>query len=143
VQLLALFAVPLLLQARSTLPRAAIRTAWAVLVLSVALQVLSTTMDPAVEVDQRAHGNPHSVIPNRVMNLVDVLSAREDGPRFAGIPGEWRTLTYLPFQLRLRFPRLANWAIAGWWLLVACIPVLVWAILNAATHAGPAQSPSP
>jgi hypothetical protein len=134
VQLLALFAAPLLLQMYGRLPR----VAWAVLLLAIALQALSTTMVPSVEVDQRALGNPHSVLRNRIANLAAIARGRVDEPRFAGIPREWRTLTYLPFQLRFRFPRLANWAIAGWWILAAAVPALVWAILRGAAREAPA-----
>jgi hypothetical protein len=138
VHLLALFAVPLLLQMRDSLPRAPRRAAWTVVVFAAALQAVSTTMVPAVEVDQRDHGIPHSVIWNRVANLAEVAAGRVDTARFAGIPREWRTLTYLPFQLRLRFPRLADWAMAAWWVLVAMVPLLAWAACRAARREPPA-----
>lgn len=134
VQLLALFAVPLLVEARRRLPRAAVGVAWAGLAFSVGLQAVSTTMAPNVEIIQRDAGAPHSVVRNRVANLADVVTGKVDEQRFAGIPKEWRTLNYFPFQLRFRYPRLATWAIAGWWMLVACVPVLVWAVLNISRH---------
>lgn len=132
VQLGALFAVPLLLQEGGRLPRVGFRAAWALVALAVALQALSTTMVPNLEVLQRERGDPHSVIRNRVVNLADAIAGRTDGPRFAGVSREWRTLNYLPFQLRFRFPRLANWAIAAWWILVGSVAPLVRAICRSA-----------
>ncbi len=83
---------------------------------------------------QRDAGIPHSVVRNRVANLADVVTGEVDEQRFAGVPKEWRTLNYLPVQLRFRFPRLANWMIAGWWMLVACVPLLVVAVLGISRH---------
>jgi hypothetical protein len=130
VQLLALFAVPLLLEARRRLPRAAVGGAWAGLVLSIGLQILSTTLAPNVEIVQREAGDPHGVVLNRVVNLTNVVTGEIDERRFADIPKAWRALHYTPFQLRFRFPGLAKWAIAGWWMLVACVPLLVLGILR-------------
>jgi hypothetical protein len=126
VHLLALFAIPIAMSTRPRLPRAV----WAVLAIAVALQALSTTMVANVEVTQRERGEPGSVVPNRVANLAAVIAGRVDTPRFAGVPAEWRSLAYFPFQLRFHFPRLAVWAIAGWWLLVACIPLLVFRAMS-------------
>jgi hypothetical protein len=132
VELLALFAVPLLVRDGRALPRPARRAAWAVVGLAAALQALSTAMVPNLEVIQRERGDPHGVLLNRVENLADAIAGRTDKPRFAGVPREWRTLNYLPFQLRFRFPRLANWAMAAWWILVASVPPLVRAVCQAA-----------
>jgi hypothetical protein len=132
VQLLALLAVPLLIEARRALPRGAVRAAWALVAFAVVLQALSTAMAPNVEVIQRERGDPHGVLCNRVANLVAAARGRADEPRFAGIPREWRAPYYFPFQLRFRFPRLANWAAAAWWILVASVPLLVRAICRAA-----------
>jgi hypothetical protein len=131
VQLLALFAVPMLIQARRALPRGAVRAAWALVAFAAVLQALSTAMAPNVEIIQRERGDPHGVLCNRVANLVAAARGRVDEPRFAGIPREWRVPYYFPFQLRFRFPRLANWAIAAWWILVASVPLLVRAICRA------------
>jgi len=135
VQLLALFAVPLLMGAQRALPRVCAGAAWAWVALAVALQALSTAMAPNVEVIQRERGDTHGVLLNRVVNLAAVARGQVDAPRFAGIPREWRAPYYLPFQLRFRFPRLANWAIAAWWMLVASVPLLVRAICRAADGA--------
>jgi len=131
VELLALFAVPILLTAGRTLPRAARSIAWGVVVLAVALQALSTTLSSNVEVAQRDFlHSTHSVLVNRVENFGAVVSGRTSEPRFAGMPPEYRTLVYLPFQLRFRFPDLAKWAVATWWLLLAAAGALVWTILR-------------
>jgi hypothetical protein len=61
------------------------------------------------------------------VNLAQIATNREDY-RFTGIPIEWRTPTYLPFQLRLRFPRVAVWAIAGWMALLLSLPLLISAL---------------
>jgi hypothetical protein len=134
VQLLGLFAVPLLIGAHRALPRVWVRAAWAWVGFAVALQALSTTMAPNVEIIQRERGDAHGVLLNRVANLAAVARGRVDQPRFAGIPAEWRVPYYFPFQLPFRFPRLAKWAIAVWWILVASVPLLVRAICRAAGH---------
>jgi hypothetical protein len=95
-------------------------------------------MAPSLEVIHRDEGSHHSVLGNRAVNLSEVALGRENGPRFRGVPNEWRTLYYLPFQLRLRFPGLAVWAIAAWMaLLLAALPVLAFtAMRNAARWSG-------
>jgi len=132
VQLLALFAVPLLMREGCALPPVWRRAAWAVVAVAVGLQVVSTTMVSAVEVTQRERGDSHGVLWNRAENLAEAVTGRVEESRFAGIPREWRALTYLPFQLRFRFPRLANWAMAAWWILVVSVPLLVRAVCRAA-----------
>jgi hypothetical protein len=130
VFLIALFAVPLLLSSTHALPLAVRRICWAVVVFAIAEQTLSTTMVQAVEVEQRLRGVPHSILWNRVANVVDVVGGKTNTARFTGVPAPWRTFAYLPFQLRFQFPRLAVWAIAGWWILVAMIPVLAVFVLR-------------
>ena len=122
VQLLCLFAVPLLLQCRQ-------RVLWALVFISVILQIASTVISPNVEIIQRNAGYSQGVLWNRAVNLVQIANHSEDPQRFTGIPIEWRTLTYFPFQLRLRFPRLATWAIASWVALLLFLPVLISALL--------------
>lgn len=122
VELLCLFAVPLLLEHRSM-------ALWLLVFGSVIVQVASTALSPNVEVIQRSRGYSHGVLWNRAVNLVQIASNKEDPRRFAQIPIEWRTLSYFPFQLRLRFPRLAVWAIAGWTALLLSLPLLVSAFL--------------
>ena len=121
VELLCLFAVPLLLEHRWP-------ALWLLVYVSVLLQAASTAISPNVEVIQRSRGYAQGVLWNRAVNLGEIAVHREDPRRFAGIPIEWRTLTYLPFQLRLRFPRLAVWAIAGWVALLLSLPLLMYAL---------------
>ena len=121
VQLLCLFAAPLLFEQRWS--------ALCILVLaSVPLQCASTVISPNVEVIQRNIGSRQGVLWNRAVNIAQIAANSEDPKRFTGIPIEWRTLTYFPFQLRLRFPRLAAWGIAGWVALLLSLPVLIAAL---------------
>jgi len=131
VHLLCLLAVPLLMQSAS-LPALFRRIGWAVVAASVVLQAASTAIAPQMEFQQKSMGFGRAVIRNRAVNLIQMAMAREDSRRLAGIPIEWRSLNYLPFQLRFRFPRLARWAIAGWFLLLCCLPLAVWSTLAAA-----------
>jgi hypothetical protein len=126
VELLCLFAVPLLLQHRS-------RALWAVVWASVVLQIAGTVISPTAEVVQRERGFTQGVLWNRAVNLAQIATGREDPQRFAGIPIEWRTVSYFPFQLRMRFPGLAPWAIAGWLVLLISLPVLVYVLWSAAS----------
>jgi hypothetical protein len=125
VELLALFAVPLLMSCGGSMAPLFRRAAWCLVAASVMLQVASTTMAANVEVNQRSIGFDHGVIWNRGVNLVQLATGRQEPRRLAGIPPEWRTWAYLPFQLRLRFPKLARWAIPAWLGLLACLPALV------------------
>ena len=132
VELLALFAVPLLLTHGGSMPALCRRAAWCLVAVSVMLQMASTTMAPNVEVIQRNTGFPHGVIWNRGVNLVQLATGRQEPRRLAGLPPEWQTWDYLPFQLRLRFPALARPAILAWLGLLACLPVLVVLFLRTA-----------
>jgi len=38
---------------------------------------------------------------------------------FVDTPPEWRTWNFLPSQMAFRYPELAGWAVAAWWLLGA------------------------
>jgi hypothetical protein len=127
VQLLSMFAVPLLF--RPQVP------ALRLLVLaSVILQLASTVISPNVETVQRSMGYSQGVLWNRAVNLVQIAAHHEDPHRFSGIPVEWRTLSYLPFQLRLRFPGIAAWAIAVWLALLLSLPLLISALWRQARH---------
>jgi hypothetical protein len=124
VHLLCLFAVPLLLRLGKELPAVAARVAWSIVICSVLLQAASTTVAPNLEVSQRDGGYGHSVIVNRAINLVELVSNRQ--VRGANvIPVEWRSLYYFPFQLRFRFPQLAKPAIMLWVLMLVSLPVMV------------------
>ena len=135
VELLALFAVPLLMAAGGSMSPLFRRSAWCLVAASVTLQMASTAMVPNVEVIQRSTGFDHGVIWNRGINLVQLAAGRQEPRRLAGIPPEWRTWAYLPFQLRLRFAGLARWAILAWLALLAWLPVLVVRCLRGARTA--------
>ena len=128
--LLALFAVPLLLTSTESLPALLRRMAWGLVFFAMILQGASTTLAPNVEVIQREMGYDKGVIVNRAINLAQMAAHREDPSRFAGIPKEWRSVYYLPFQLRFEFPRLARWAIAAWVAIVVLLFVVVIATLR-------------
>ncbi len=132
VELLCLFAIPILLAHSRQLSAFARRTLWGIVIASVILQASSTVIAPNLEVSQREKGSRHSVVWNRAVNLVEIASHREDPARFAGVPVQWRTLSYLPFQLRFEFPNLARWAIALWLTLLAGLPLLALAVLRTA-----------
>jgi hypothetical protein len=132
VQLLCLFAVPLLLTQSRTLPASGRIALWTIVAASLLLQAASTALAPNLEVVQRRMGYDNGVVWNRAVNLVQVARDQEGAGRFAGIPMEWRTLYYFPFQLRFRFPTLAAWAIGGWLALLALLPFLVSAMLQTA-----------
>lgn len=140
VQLLCLFSVPLLLARSETLspgrkpelPAGARYALWSIAVGAVLLQVTSTVIAPNLEVEQRKLGFDRGVIVNRAINLEELARSREQPARFAGVPEEWRSLYYFPFQLRFRFPSLARWAIAGWFVLLATLPLVIWGTMRAA-----------
>jgi hypothetical protein len=121
VQLLCLFAVPLLFQYRWPTLRALV-------FVSVILQAASTVISPNVEVIQRDMGFRQGVLWNRTVNIAQIATNSEAPQRFTGIPIEWRTLAYLPFQLRLRFPHAAVWGMAAWAVLLLSLPVLISAL---------------
>lgn len=130
VQLLCLFAVPLLLVRQ--LPDWPRRAVWAIVIAAVILQASSTVIAANLEVMQRTLGYTQGAIWNRAVNLAEMARDREQPARFAGIPIEWRTLYYFPFQLRFRFPALAGWAIAAWLAMLATLPLVILAILREA-----------
>lgn len=136
IQLLCLFAVPLLLTMSGKMPRAARCFLWAAVAASFILQAASTVIAPNLEVEQRKLGFDRGVIINRAINLEEISRGREQPARFASVPREWRTLYYFPFQLRFRFPQLARWAIAGWLLLLATLPAVIAGTIRAARGSG-------
>jgi hypothetical protein len=121
VELLCLFAVPLLCRHRWP-------ALWILVFASVILQAASTVISPNVEVIQRQNGSQQGVLWNRAVNIAEIATNSENPERFAGIPIEWRTLSDLPFQLRLRFPGLAVWGIAAWWALLLSLLILISAL---------------
>ena len=143
VQLLSLFAVPLLAMFAKAIHHVPRRAAWAAVCASVVLQAASTMLAPSLEVIQRGEGYNDGVLVNRAVNLSEVALGRQNSPRFRGVPMEWRTLYYLPFQLRYQFPGPAAWAIAVWMALLAALPVLAFtALRNAARWSGAAPGSS-
>lgn len=118
VQLLCLFAVPLLLEHRG-------RALWILVFASLIIQIGSTVLSPNVEIIQRNLGSHAGVLWNRAVNIAQMVTNRENPQRFAEIPDEWHRPAYLPFQLGLRFPQLARWAILGWTLLLVSLPILI------------------
>ncbi len=126
VQLLSMFAVPLLLTYGSAL---ALRT---VLCVAIILQAASTMLASNLEVIQRGIGYDKGVIVNRAINLAQIALDQKDPGRFAEVPIEWQHLYYFPFQLQFRFPKVAGWAIAGWLALLACLPWVIWNALRKA-----------
>jgi hypothetical protein len=124
VQLLCLFAVPLLLACGRDLPRVARMTAWGLMLVSVALQAASTGVAPNLEVEQRGIGYSHGVIMDRAINLKD-MALGQPVRGASEIPVEWRSPYYLPFQLRFRFPQFAETAIAAWFTMLAVLLGLV------------------
>ncbi len=140
VHLLCLFAVPLLLGSPRPLPDWSRRALWTVVAIAMVFQASSTVVAPNLETMQKDLGYGGGAIWNRAVNLVEIGLAKEQPGRFAGIPLEWRTLYYFPFQLRFRFPSLAPWAIGAWLVLLVLLPFLVIAILRAARTA---EEPNP
>ena len=133
VQLLCLFAAPLLFTRRR-------RALWAVVAASLVLQIASTVISPNVEVIQRTTVPGHSVLWNRAVNLVQLIANRQDPWRLVGVPVEWRTVAYLPFQLTLRFPRIAIWATAVWIVLLLLAAVLVCLLVREALRQDAART---
>jgi len=111
VLILCLLAVPLL----SPLHGAAKAAAVAIIAWSVVVQLASLPIFLGVE-----HSQPYWTIPQRFLNIWLVATAQADrSPYFAQLPIEWRRFSLLPFQLFLRFPILARWAVAVWAALLA------------------------
>lgn len=129
VELLALFAVPLLMVHGKGMPPLVRWLAWGVVAASVVLQVASTALYANVEIAQRVAGLDYGVISNRGLNIAQLAAGRLDPRRWADMPPEWVNWAYLPFQLRLRFPQLARWAVLAWSGLAICLPVFVARIL--------------
>jgi len=133
VQMLCLFALPLFMVSLPRLSAWGRWTLWTLVAASVLLQAASTTIAPNLEVEQRKLGYDDGVLWNRAINIADLLLDRGDPGRYAGIPPEWRSLYYFPYQLRARFPSLAQWAIAGWLVLLVIVPLLAVAIVREAS----------
>jgi Dolichyl-phosphate-mannose-protein mannosyltransferase len=136
IQLLCLFTVPLLLTRSGTLPLPARYALWSVVAAAFVLQAASTVIAPNLEVEQRNLGFDRGVLVNRAINLEEIARDREQTARFAGVPEEWRTLYYFPFQLRFRFPMLAWWTIAAWLALLVTLPLVILGTLRAARGGG-------
>jgi len=117
VHLLCLFAIPLLLMYGPKL-------LWGIVCASIVLQIASTAISPQLEYQQKFKGLGNAVIWNRAVNLAQLATGHQDPARIAGIPREWTSLYYFPFQLRFHFPALARWAIAAW-LVCPVFPILL------------------
>jgi hypothetical protein len=116
VLLLALLAVPLTLRLFGRVPV----WAWLVMSWSLILQLSSLALIMSVELIQSALAHLHASISMRLLNMWLVWSGQAaDSDLLSQLPLEWRTWNFLPFQMTIRYPELARWAIAGWWALGA------------------------
>ena len=93
---------------------------------SVVQQIASLLVMLGVEEQQLHDFGLRWAIPQRCVNLWLVVSGQADtSPLFAGLPPEWRRISLLPFQLELRYPDIARWALAAWCLaLIAALMLL-------------------
>jgi len=126
VHLLCLLAAPLLWMAWSDLRLPAPAAALALIAWSVVQQIASLLLMLGVEEKQLQNFGVQWTIPQRFVNLWLVVSGQADtSPLFSGLPPEWRRISLLPFQLELRYPDVARWALAAWCLaLVAALTLL-------------------
>jgi hypothetical protein len=116
VLLLALLGVPLVLKLFSRMPI----WAWVVVAWSVLLQLASLPVIMSIEVYQAFYCELEDSISMRLLNIWLVWTGEStNSPLFMSTPQEWRTWNFLPFQMRLRYPELARWAVAMWWALGA------------------------
>jgi hypothetical protein len=126
VHLLCLLGAPLLWTAGSELSLRARAVALALIASSVAQQIASVLLVLGVEEKQLYAFGLRWAIPQRFVNLWLVMAGQADtSPLFLGLPPEWRRISLLPFQLELRYPDVARWALAAWCLaLVAALTLL-------------------
>jgi hypothetical protein len=124
--LLCLLGAPLLWTAGSELSLRARAVALALIASSVAQQIASVLLVLGVEEKQLYAFGLRWAIPQRFVNLWLVMAGQADtSPLFLGLPPEWRRISLLPFQLELRYPDVARWALAAWCLaLVAALTLL-------------------
>jgi hypothetical protein len=126
VHLLCLLGAPLLWTAASELRLRARAAALALIAWSVMQQIASLLLMLGVEEKQLDNFGVQWAIPQRFVNLWLVVAGQADtSPLFLGVPPEWRRISLLPFQLELRYPDVARWALAAWCLaLVAALTLL-------------------
>ena len=126
IHLLCLLVAPLLWTAGSELRPRARAAALALAAWSVVQQIASVLLMLGVEEKQLHNFGLQWVIPQRFVNLWLVAAGQADtSPLFSGLPPEWRRISLLPFQLELRYPDVARWALAAWCLaLVAALTLL-------------------
>ena len=126
VHLLCLLGAPLLWTAGSELSLRARAAALPLVAWSVVQQIASVLLVLGVEEKQLHNIGVQWAIPQRFVNLWLVVWGQADtSPLFSGLPPEWRRISLLPFQLELRYPDVARWALAAWCLaLVAALTLL-------------------
>lgn len=131
VLLLALPAVPLMLRLFGRLPL----WGWVVVGWSVLLQLSSLAVIMTVELRQSHAAHLPETIGMRFLNIWLIWkgeSAQSD--LFLNLPPEWRTWNFLPFQMKLRYPELARYAVFLWWVLWAAWAAQAMLLLRAASR---------
>ncbi len=144
VHLLCLLALPLLWTHWHTLRTPARYAAAAVIAWGFIHQIASVSLNMSVEVEQAARFPGIWRIPQRFANLWIVLRGNASTSLLLSfLPPEWQRLNLLPFQLTLRFPVLASYAVAAWTTAVAATAVLYARLLSSTSPAGTSASAVP
>lgn len=116
VLMLSLLAVPLTLRMMGRVPIGG----WVVLAWSLLLQLSSLALVVGVEWAQALQARIPGGISLRFANMWLIWTGEAaNSAVFVNTPPEWRTWNFLPFQMAFRYPELAGWAIAAWWVLGA------------------------
>jgi len=141
VHLLCLLAVPLLWSHRQDLHTWTRRVTVLLIGWSFVLQLASVMLNMSVEVDQAARFPEIWRIPQRFANLWIVLRGQAGSSAVLNfLPPEWQRLNLLPFQLALRFPVLAAFAMAAWAAALAAAALLAARLISSTVPAGTSAS---
>lgn len=98
-------------------------------------QIASVLLMLGVEEKQLHDFGLQWAIPQRFVNLWLVVAGQADtSPLFQGLPTEWRRISLLPFQLELRYPDIARWALAAWCLALVAALMLLASLLRQALN---------